>query len=304
MAEYIHFSGNPLDRASNQRHEASWVEQQLAAPTSRFLAFSKLEVLTHSSDAPQLLWLDAGQRALLETQAVPVLLGLRDGIAHFAFDVSDLTDPLAAIAIEGARFGEVRGLAPVLGAGDVGIIAQGRALIDWHNRHRFCGVCGSPTSPRKGGASRQCDSCGVEHFPRTDPVAIMVVWRDDRCLLGRRRGRPPGAFSCISGFIDQGETIEEAVRREVMEEVSAEVDDVVYHASQPWPFPSSLMIGCYAHAASDDFHADELEIEEARWFTRDEVREAIAGQPREGGLVLPGSFSIANRLLRDWSRQE
>jgi NAD+ diphosphatase len=298
----IPFSGNPLDRASNLRQDDAWVSEQLAAPSSRFLLVSRLEVLTHSSDAVALAWIDGTSCRGLECTATPVLLGLRDGIAHFALDVSDAADVLPALAIEGAAFAEARGLATTLPAEDAGIVAQARALVDWHNRHRFCGACGSPTVPKKGGAQRQCESCGAQHFPRTDPVVIMVVWREDRCLLGRRRGRGAGAFSCIAGYIDQGETIEEAVRREVEEEVGLQVDKVVYQASQPWPFPSTLMIGCFAHATSFDAHVDEVEIEEARWFTRDDVCAAVAATNPE--LTIPGPVAIAHHLIRAWSEQK
>jgi NAD+ diphosphatase len=208
-------------------------------------------------------------------------------------------DPAALGLDDGALFSEVRGVAPALPIADAGIVAQARSLLDWHNRNRFCGACGSPTSIRKGGASRQCDGCSAEVFPRTDPVVIMVVWRGDRCLLGRRSGRPGGNYSCLAGYIDQGETIEEAVRREVMEEAGILVDEVQYHASQPWPFPSSLMIGCFAHAATEEVRLDDDELADARWFSREEVRRAVES-PSET-LTLPGPIAIAHHLLRDWA---
>lgn len=319
------FSGNPLDRASNLRDDETWIAQQLAAPRSRYLLVSKLEVLTHSagspnasgsrgsesesrtgqahsSETPELVWVDAGARAALQIETAPVLLGLSDGVAHFALDVSGVEDPLAALSLEGASFAEPRGLAVSLPAGDAGIVAQARALIDWHARHRFCGTCGGPTLPMKAGGSRQCQSCGAHFFPRIDPSVIMVVWRGDRCLLGRRRGRPPGSFSCIAGYIEQGETIEEAVAREVLEEVGLGVDQVNYQASQPWPFPSTLMIGCFAHATSDDAQVDELEIEEARWFSRSDVRAALSGDA-EIGLTFPAPVAIAHHLIRRWAER-
>jgi NAD+ diphosphatase len=298
---WMPFSGNPLDRASNQRHDDAWLEAQLAASEGRFLAFSKLNVLSRGADAAELVWLDAEARVRIANGAVPLLLGVRDGVPHFVLDLPEVEDA-AQLGLEGALFSEVRGLTLSLPPGDAGIVAHARALLDWHDRHRFCGRCGAPTAVRKGGGSRECESCGAEHFPRTDPVVIMVVWHGDRCLLGRRRGRPPGAYSALAGFVDQGETIEEAVRREVFEEVGVVVDDVEYHASQPWPFPSSLMIGCFAHAASEEVLLDDLEIEQATWFTREQVRDALLN-PSEF-LTIPGPIAIAHHLLRDWSRLE
>jgi NAD+ diphosphatase len=296
---HIPFSGNPFDRASNQRQDDVWVAEQLASPAGRYLLLSRLEVLTHHSEAVELAWIDGAVCRGLDCAATPVLLGLRDGMPHFALDVSDIAEALPPLGVEGTAFAEARGLATTLPAEDAGIVAQARALVDWHTRHRYCGACGSPTVPAKAGAARHCEACGAQHFPRTDPVVIMVVWREDRCLLGRRRGRGPGAFSCIAGYVDQAETIEEAVRREVLEEVGLEIDEVVYHASQPWPFPSTLMIGCFAHATSFEAHVDELEIEEARWFTHNEIRAAVAGTNAE--LTIPGPVAIAHHLIRDWS---
>lgn len=301
MAPVLPFTRNPLDRASTLREDEAWVQAQLESPASRFLLLSQLEVLTRASDHAQLMWLDSAQWAALGADGTPILLGLGQGAAHFAVDVTSLPDPLARLQLDEARFAEVRGLAPDLPAEDAGIIAQARALIDWHARHRFCSACGAPTLPKRGGGIRHCASCGAQHFPRTDPAVIMVVWRADRCLLGRRRGRPLGAFSALAGFVEQGESIEEAVRREVLEEVGVPVDDVQYYASQPWPFPSSLMIGCFAHAASDESRADEHEIEEARWFSRDNVRSALEGNNAD--LTFPAPLAIAHHLLRAWAER-
>jgi NAD+ diphosphatase len=297
------FSGNPLDRASNFRDDDAWVAQQLAAPQSRFLWVSKLEILTHQAATPTLAWVDAEANRELDLESTPVLLGVRDGVAHFAVDVSAIEGPLERLGLQGAAFAEPRGLATTLPAGEAGIVAQARSLLDWHARHRFCGACGGETVPAMAGSSRVCQACGTHFFPRIDPSVIMVVWRDDRCLLGRRRGRPPGSFSCLAGYIEQGETIEEAVAREVQEEATVPVDAVSYEASQPWPFPSTLMIGCFAHAASEDAMADQLEIEEVRWFSRAEVRGALAGDPQTG-LTIPAPVAIAHHLIRRWSELE
>ena len=331
MANAMPFSGNPLDRAHNLRHDDAWMEEQLASPRGRFLLFSKLEVLAHQS-APALVWLTPDQRvALASTQADPVgaleaplalpfysqgdvangheaavlpepiLLGLQDGAPRFALDVTSIPGVVSSLGLEGAAFADPRGLAAVLPASDCGIIAQARTLIDWHAHHRFCSLCGAPTAPHNGGAERKCATCGGSHFPRVNPAVIMVVEHEDRCLLGRRRGRPAGNFSCVAGYVDPGESIEEAVAREVFEEVGMEVDRVTYFASQPWPFSSSLMIGCFAHSPSAEPHVDELEIEEARWFSRDDVRRAVAGDNSD--LIGGNPVAISYHLIRGWAEQ-
>jgi NAD+ diphosphatase len=235
----------------------------------------------------------------LEDEAAPFLLGIRDGVAHFAVDVTPLTDPIATFGIEDAAFGDARRLATNLPAGDAGIVAQARALIEWHTRHRFCGTCGAPTAMTGGGAVRKCTSCGVEHFPNPHAVVIMVVWRGDRCLLGRGRGWAQARFSALAGFMDHGETIEAAVGREVAEEVGLEVDEVAYHASQPWPFPMSLMIGCFAHVTGEALTVDLEELDEARWFSREELRLALAS-PDAVDFGVPGRLAIAHHLIKAW----
>ena len=297
--DYMPFSGNPLHRASNERKDEAWLDQLSGVKENRYLPFWRLSALTHRSEAPRLLWLDAGVRDRIEGLPQPVLLGIRDDVAHYALDVSSLAEPMTALGVEGAEFSETRGIALSLPHEEAGIVAHARSLLDWHNRHRFCPVCGAETRPQRGGAMRVCNACSAEHFPRTDPVVIMVVWRGNECLLGRRNGRPTGNFSALAGFIEQGETIEEAVRREVYEEVGIRVDEVTYFASQPWPFPSSLMIGCFARAASDEVRLDDDEIAEARWFSKAEARGAVAGENPD--LMLAGPVAIAYHLIKAWS---
>ena len=301
MSDLMPFSGSPLDRAANLKHGEGWLEARLAAPESRFLPFWRLQVLAHESDESGLLWLDASVCRHLDDSVRPVFLGLRDSTAHFAVDLSALEEPLERLGLADASFAEARGLATRLPAGEAGIVAQGRSLIDWHRRHGFCGACGAATEPRNGGAMRKCEACNTEHFPRTDPVVIMVVWRGDRCVLARGRGRTTGAYSTLAGYIEQGETIEEAVRREVMEEVGLEVGQVEYHASQPWPFPSTLMIGCFAAATSEELVVDPIELETARWFTRAEIRQALTAPDADRDFLLPTPVAIAHHLIRDWS---
>ena len=173
-------------------------------------------------------------------------------------------------------------------------------MLDWHARHRFCAQCGQPTRPAKGGWQRDCPACAAQHFPRVDPVAIMLVECDGQLLLGRQSRFPPRSYSALAGFVEPGETVEEAVAREVFEEAGVRVRDVRYIASQPWPFPSQLMLGCIGYAGSLDLRIDKTEIEDARWFTRDEVAEAIAAGAESTSFVPPPRQAIAHHMLQWW----
>jgi len=299
------FAGNPLDRSQTQRRDQQWLDAQATNPRSRFLPLWQLNVLIHSESEPRLGWLSPSEITRLEIEVPPVFLGLLQGVAHFAIDVSQLGDPRDALHLEEAwRFEESRSAATLLSLADAGILAQSRAQIDWHRRHQFCSVCGQRTVQGRGGHVRQCTACKAEHFPRTDPVAIMVVSDGDRCLLGQTRGRlsRTATYSALAGFIDQGESIEEAVRREVKEEAGIEVGKVQYHSSQPWPFPSSLMIGCHAQALSTDIHKDEEEMTDVQWFSRDDVLSALKGEHPH--LRVPAPIAIAHHLIQAWAAGE
>ena len=220
--------------------------------------------------------------------------------------------PVTAILIEPAtpdrpadepalRFADLRSAAVkgLLPEEELGMLAQAKALFNWHRRHRFCSNCGAATASSALGTRRDCPSCGAQHFPRTDPVAIMLVTRGDSCLLGRSGRFNSGMYSCLAGFISPGETIEAAVRREVFEEAGIRVGAVRYVMSQPWPFPSSLMIGCHGEAVSDELTIDRTELEDARWFPRDEVRQMMEGRHPDG-LSTPVPIAIAHHLIRGW----
>lgn len=178
-------------------------------------------------------------------------------------------------------------------------MGQAKALIDWHNRHRFCAQCGMATEPADGGYRRTCPRCKAEHFPRTDPAVIMLVTAGERCLLGRNKRFTGGHYSTLAGFVEPGESIEEAVRREVYEEVRVRVGTVRYFASQPWPFPSSLMIGCIAEAETQDIEVDGTEIIAARWFDRATIRRVLDGESND--VLLPRRDAIAHHLIRSWA---
>ena len=306
------FAGNPLDRADALRRDEAWLDGVARAPASRFLALHKLQALmfedTLAASDPDarglsLHWLGGEQIEALGVPTAPVFLGLNGDIAHFAVDVSAADDPLAAWnAAPGVRFEDARMAAGSLSVAETGILAQARSQVDWHLRHGFCARCGAATKMQKGGHVRVCEGCGAHHFPRTDPVAIMLVEDGDRCLLGQSAGRlaRTGMYSALAGFVDQGESIEEAVRREVMEEAGVRVGAVRYHSSQPWPYPSSLMIGCLARALSTDITIDPEEMADVRWFDRAEVRRALAGE--SDTLRVPTGIAIAHHLIKAWVR--
>jgi len=299
------FAGNPLDRGDTYRRDQAWLQAQAINSQSRFLPLWQLNVLIQAEPETQLGWVSPADIARLDLDVPPVFLGLRDGVAHFAIDVSQLGDPRHEFNLEETwRFEDSRAAATALSSAETGILAQSRAQLDWHKRHQFCSVCGQRTVQSRGGHVRKCMACKAEHFPRTDPVAIMVVTDGERCLLGQSRGRlsRTGTYSALAGFMDQAESIEEAVRREVKEEAGIEVGQVRYHSSQPWPFPSSLMIGCHARALTTDIHIDNEEMTDVRWFTRADVLSALRGDHPD--LHVPAPIAIAHHLIKAWAAGE
>lgn len=296
------FAGDPLDRADRQRRDPGWVEEHLDRADSRFLAFSDLRVLVDAGPPVRLAWHGPEILDHLGGARTPVLLGLLGESAHFGVEVAGGIDPLRGLALpDGIVFDDPRRVATELSLEESGILAHAKSAVDWHARHQFCANCGAATVARRGGKERVCEACESHHFPRTDPVVIMVVAHDDLCLLGRSSRRRSGFYSALAGFVDQGESIEEAVRREIIEEAGVRVGEVRYHSSQPWPFPSSLMIGCIADALTTAIEMDEVELSDVRWFHREEVVAALgeAGTYRDG-LSLPGPIAIAHHLIRTW----
>jgi NAD+ diphosphatase len=302
----IPFSGNPLDRASEKRTDAEWLIAQRRDPHSLILPLWRLQPFLlgpEKSDAPpEACFLHPG---LCESLAAPdapcVLLGLDNGTAVFALDISAARDPANEGVLAGlGHFRDMRAAAMVLGAKDTAICGQAKAMIDWNNRHGFCPNCGQPTVMQDAGYRRHCNGCGADHFPRTDPVVIMLATHGDACLVGRGKQFPKGMFSALAGFVEPGETIEEAVRRELHEEAGVKTGKVTYHATQPWPFPSSLMIGCFAEAESRDIVVDHNELAEAFWLERPKLQALIAGE-RVDGLWIPPGIAIARHLLEAWA---
>jgi NAD+ diphosphatase len=229
-----------------------------------------------------------------------IFLGLREGQAVFGMGIS-------AAAVEklqarpGVAVTELRGMAMqgVLPPNQLSAIAMAKSMVSWHQRHGYCANCGARTIMKEGGWKRDCPSCKTEHFPRTDPVVIMLVTAADRCLLGRQKQFPPGMWSCLAGFVEAAETVEDAVRREIFEESRILCTDVRYYMSQPWPYPSSLMIGCTARATSQDIIVDRAELEDARWFDRAEATLMLQ-RDHQNGLTGPHPFAIAHHLVGRW----
>jgi len=273
---------------------ASWLGARRADPATRVLVMSGLEVLVSGGDEPAALLLTVAElgESLPETA---IFLGEHEGAGLFAADLGRGPPP-------SGRFVEVRAVGARLPAREAGWFAYARALAHWHSRHRFCGVCGGPTVGDQGGHVRRCESCGAQHFPRSDPAVIVLVTHGDRrhgerCLLGRAARFPAGMYSTLAGFVEPGESLEEAVRREVFEEAGLELFAIQYRSSQPWPFPASLMLGFVAPWASGEPQIGDEELEDARWFTRAEVRDAV---DERGPLRLPPPLAIARRLLDGW----
>ena len=287
----VAFSGSKIDRADHIRSDPERLAA-LKSPQAQLLLLDGL--IPELDGANRLRW---GRLADAPEGAELVFLGLLHGFGAFAaVPTEGSTDPAYA-AQDGAR----RSWAAIglMNDEDLAIYGGARSLVDWHARHRFCPKCGSATGLAKGGWQRTCSACGAEHFPRVDPVTIMLVEHDGKLLLGRQPRFPPRRFSALAGFVEPGESIEEAVAREVFEEAGVRVRDVTYVSSQPWPFPSQLMIGCHAYAESAALKVDTTELEEAHWFTREEIAAAMDGD-EDGRLLTPPSVAIAHHLLKWW----
>ena len=302
MREPHIFAGNPLDRGEQDRRDEDWIIEKARDSTSLFLPMAGPTVLVNSTSHLDLGWI--GKSVLMDSGCNDsgYYLGSMEDICYFAVDVNNDDDVKKEICERtGYSFEDARSTAEMIDKPKSGILAQGRAQINWHNRHKFCSVCGGANEPRRGGQKLQCISCGSEHFPRTDPVIIMLIYDGDRCLLGQSRGRLArmNRYSALAGFMDQGESIEEGVAREIREEAGIEVKNVRYHSSQPWPFPSSLMIGCLAEAASTDIDMDPEEMTDVRWFSRHEVLLALDKKNDE--LQLPDPIAIAHHLIKSWA---
>ncbi|WP_282153022.1 NAD(+) diphosphatase [Ruegeria atlantica] len=317
-AEYVTFGSSGLDRAAHIRGDADAVAGARGHPNAKCLLLWRGKVLVQGEALDQ-LGLIAMSHKLVETGPggfveQPVFLGLSDDAPVFAFDISDWTaDGLDLSGVggfidkseqqhpdlpHGHVFAELRRIMTRLSTRDAELAASAKAVTAWHETHRFCARCGAASELAQAGWQRSCSSCGGQHFPRTDPVVIMLITQGDSVLMGRSPGWPEGMYSLLAGFVEPGETLEAAVRREVMEEAGVPVGEVRYLSSQPWPFPASLMFGCAGEALSRDITIDPVEIEDAMWVTKSEMMQAFAG---EHPVLLPArKGAIAHFLLQNW----
>jgi NAD+ diphosphatase len=286
------FAGARIDRAAARRTDAEWVAEQLSSPAAR--------ALPGSSEGPFVdCATDPCKPALFPLAALgnpdeAVLLGLDDEAPLFAVDVEGQELP----ALDGTRTAmSLRDAGRRVSDADAGLLAYATGILNWHRNHRFCARCGSPTEMAEAGHVRHCPNCGALHHPRTDPAVIMLVTDGDRALLGRQARWPPGRYSTLAGFVEPGESLEEAVAREVAEEAGVQITDIRYRSSQPWPFPSSLMVGFHARWASGEPAVGDAELEDVRWFHRDELRAIVRG---ETDLHVPPPMAIARRLIDEW----
>jgi NAD+ diphosphatase len=287
-------SGLSLDRAAEIRSDPERIEELWRRPGTRVLPVWRSRHVVVQAQSPEILFL--GPERVETHRETRVLLGTWEGAFYFAVDLSHLESPLEVLGLDSAySVVGLRELAALLPRAEGALLAYANGILSWHRRHRYCGVCGSETTVAQGGHVRTCanESCKELHFPRTDPAVIMLVISGDRCLLGRQPSWPARVYSTLAGFVEPGESLEEAVAREVREETGIEVDDIRYHSSQPWPFPCSLMLGFTARARTRAIRLQTEEMEDARWFTREQLLK------REG-VELPSAISISRRLVEDW----
>ncbi|MGM4907560.1 NAD(+) diphosphatase [Tardiphaga sp. 866_E4_N2_1] len=294
------FVSNTLDRAAHLRFSDEKLFALEGKSSSRaYVIYRDSLVMKKDGDAQRAL-LTIDEALKFGANPGTVFLGLRDGDAVFGMGIgAPAVEKL--LTRDDAVVSELRGMAMqgMVPPEQLSAVAQAKSLVSWHQRHGFCANCGAKSSMAEGGWKRVCPSCKTEHFPRTDPVVIMLVEKGDKCLLGRQKQFAPGMYSCLAGFVEAAETIEDAVKREIFEESGIRCTDVTYYMTQPWPYPSSLMIGCSARAISDEITVDKMELEDARWFDRD---EAMLMWKREhpDGLAGPHPFAIAHHLLGRW----
>lgn len=307
IAETVTFGGSGLDRAAQLRGDAPALAQMQSTGLVLAVWRGKLPVAAQGG----LQWL-APEHPALTPGHPPILLGLQDGNALFAQDISAWEPDLTVQSTgffdaalqqhpdlpEGVAFADLRAVMTALSAREAELAATARALCDWHARHGFCAACGARSDAQQAGWQRGCPACGAAHFPRTDPVVIMLVTLGNSVLIGRSPGWPEGMYSLLAGFVEPGETVEAAVRREVFEEAGIRVGAVRYMASQPWPFPASLMLGCAADALGSEITLDPAELDDAIWISREEMVRVLAGA--HASIRPPRRGAIAEFLIRNW----
>lgn len=297
------FAINRLDRREDLRNKPDAVTALRHRSDTRIAVVAgEMPILKRLDGEALTAWFSHGEAEILGPAAEEIFMGLaEDGTPRFGRLLDKaLAEPLKErpeLFVTDLRSVALKRIVP---EDEVGPLGEAKAVLDWHARHRFCAQCGGATVAGASGWRRECTSCGAMHFPRTDPVVIMLVTRGDACLLARQARFAPGMYSCIAGFVEPGETLEDAVRRESWEEAGLRVGNVRYLASQPWPFPSSIMMGCIAEALGDEITLDMTELEEGRWFPREEVLQMLEGKHPDG-LACPQHIAIANTLVKAWA---
>ncbi len=293
------FTRSPLDRAGHRRSDPEWLAAALQAETTQIIPFHKHRAFViEVGDALGAGWLDPGSRKRFGFADAPSLfLGVDGGGA--AYFACDLADPGGLSDL--GRFDDLRAVTPRLARDDLAMLGCAKSIFEWHARHKFCSNCGVASDIAEAGWKRVCPACKAEHFPRFDPVVIMLPVRGEACVLGRQPMWPRGMHSALAGFIEPGEPIEEAVARETLEEAGLKVRAVALHSTQPWPFPHSLMIGAIAEVEEGAIVVDPKELESARWFTREEARALLAGKHPDA--FCPPPFAIAHQLLKSWAEE-
>ncbi|TDT72970.1 NAD+ diphosphatase [Litoreibacter halocynthiae] len=315
LAETVTFGGSGLDRAAHLRGDTDALSALLDNPDTGVLPVWRGKPLIGGEERNRPAWQSANHPIFSEADEAPIFLGLDDGVARFARDISgwepdenldtlnqflDPSEQHFPGLPDDERFSELRAIMTHMTPRDAELITAAKAIGSWHETHGYCARCGAKSTISMAGWQRDCDACGAHHFPRTDPVVIMLVTLGNSVLMGRSPGWPEGMYSCLAGFVEPGETIEAAVRRETFEESGIRVGEVEYLSSQPWPFPASLMFGCRGHALNKDITIDPEEIEDAIWVTREEMMETFAGNNPKMKAARKGA--IAHFLLLNWLR--
>jgi NAD+ diphosphatase len=297
------YSSSPLDRVGTRREDAAWIEQRLQDPETLFVPVWRNRNLVRGMDegAPEAVFISGEVAHTLRMHGGPwAFLGMHGEQAVFAVDISTADDPVPLLPEDLGKFVDLRSVGWGVPRPEASVLAHARGLMHWRARHRFCGVCGGVCDARSAGHVMTCTACEAQHFPRTDPAVIMLVTRGDLALLGHSQRFPrANMYSTLAGFVEPGETLEEAVRREVFEEAGITVGAVQYHSSQPWPFPGNIMLGFYGEGLSEAITIDPEEMLDVRWFSREQMRNHDAH-----GFQLPRVDSIARRLIEDWMAAE
>jgi NAD+ diphosphatase len=293
------FSTNFLDRASLKRSNEMWINDQFKNGSARIIPVSHSKILCTSIQNPRAIYLTKNDfNDVSNARELSIFLGISDKKAYFAIDIESMKSALILNDKNGGAFHDLKRVMPLLNVRDSALLGIARFMINWQSRHRYCGKCGTPTKSAEAGNLRICENtnCGQSHFPSMDPAIIVLISFGEYCLLGRQKIWPKGMYSTIAGFVEPGESIEDAVIREVKEETGIIVEKLEYQNSQSWLFPSSLMLGFTAAAKGNEIIIDKNELEDARWFSRKEIKDDM----KKGLLKMPGKVAIAYHLIKEW----